>query len=596
MSGLVVIGAYVSFFMEYATAQIIPDNTLGTESSVITPNVSVRELPASIIQGGALRGVNLFHSFQEFNVGEGQRVYFANPSGIENILSRITGTNPSKILGTLGVNGGANLFLLNPNGIIFGANARLDVAGSFFASTASHFIFPDGSKFSATNPQAPPLLIVNLKPGLQYGTSPQGATISSTGNLTTGQDLTLVADRLELQGQLRSGRDLTLQARDTLQIRDTVAAPFIATAKGQMVIQGDREVDISAINHQNSGFFSGKDMVLRANKIEGDAHYFSGGNFRIEQLNGSLGNLFSPFDPIVHASGNVSLNSYTGASLHILAGGSVTITGDVTIARPDTTGDALVENVLLSDGKTSVTINGNTQQTLDIRAGTTAFGTTGIAGATDGFSPLPETGGRSSGNISIGGTVINSGGAVFLTNQYQPNPTLSGGTISTQGIYTSTDLRESYGGNITIDARSGISTGNLNTSSASPFAPSGSGGAIRLLAANGNINAGSIDSYSGFPAYLAEATNISGDGGNVSLQAINGSITTKNIDTSTSSSSLSLSSPLPTSSGNGGSINIDANDNISTGGLTTDSFTQVSSSAVSSTSGVGGLIRRTSLR
>ncbi|NEQ10889.1 MAG: filamentous hemagglutinin N-terminal domain-containing protein, partial [Moorea sp. SIO4E2] len=72
----------------------------------------------------------------DFNVEELQRVYFANPAGIENIISRVTGTNPSSILGTLGVDGAANLFLLNPHGIIFGANAQLDIQGSFVASTA----------------------------------------------------------------------------------------------------------------------------------------------------------------------------------------------------------------------------------------------------------------------------------------------------------------------------------------------------------------------------------------------------------------------------------------------------------------------------
>ncbi len=77
------------------------------------------------------RGANLFHSFREFNVEEGRSAYFTNPAPIENILSRVTGDNPSQILGKLGVLGNANLFLINPNGIIFGQNASLDVRGSF---------------------------------------------------------------------------------------------------------------------------------------------------------------------------------------------------------------------------------------------------------------------------------------------------------------------------------------------------------------------------------------------------------------------------------------------------------------------------------
>jgi len=142
-------------------AQIRPDRTLGTENSIVTPNVTINNNLADRIDGGAVRGNNLFHSFEQFNIGENQRVYFANPNGIKNIFSRITGNNISNILGTLGVEGTANLFLLNPNGIIFGKNSTLDLRSSFVASTANSIQFGDRGFFSATNPTNPPLLTVN---------------------------------------------------------------------------------------------------------------------------------------------------------------------------------------------------------------------------------------------------------------------------------------------------------------------------------------------------------------------------------------------------------------------------------------------------
>lgn len=148
-------------------AQITPDNTLGSENSVVTPDV-IKGLPSDRIDGGAIRGSNLFQSFQEFNVREGRGAYFSNPTGIANIFSRVTGGNISQILGTLGVSGNANLYFLNPNGIVFGPNARLDVRGAFLATTADSFIFDNNYEFSASNPTAPPLLTVNIPIGLRF--------------------------------------------------------------------------------------------------------------------------------------------------------------------------------------------------------------------------------------------------------------------------------------------------------------------------------------------------------------------------------------------------------------------------------------------
>ncbi|KMW70029.1 filamentous hemagglutinin N-terminal domain-containing protein [Limnoraphis robusta] len=162
-----------------ALAQIVPDNTLGSENSVVTPNVNIRGINSDRIDGGAVRGSNLFHSFQEFNIREGRGAYFSNPDNIINILTRVTGGNISEILGTLGVLGNANLFLINPAGIVFGPNARLDVGGSFFATTADGVLFENGFEFAASNPEAPPLLTINMPLGLNIRENP-GAIVNQT--------------------------------------------------------------------------------------------------------------------------------------------------------------------------------------------------------------------------------------------------------------------------------------------------------------------------------------------------------------------------------------------------------------------------------
>jgi filamentous hemagglutinin family protein len=284
-------------------AQITPDTTLGAESSVVTPDAIVGGDPADLIEGGALRGSNVFHSFIDFNVAESQRVYFANPNGIENIVSRVTGGNVSNIFGTLGVDGAANLFLLNPNGILFGPNAQLDVAGSFSASTGDRFSYLDGSEFSAVNPNDAPLVTVNITPGVQFGADAPDALILNQGNLVAGQDLTLQAGAVNSSGTLTANNgqvwveavagdvsvqaiaaesatvvasnnvileesrlvtagDLLIQADKTVRVRDSADNPVQVWADGDLTLQGNQGIDILALNHPETPFQSTGNLSL----------------------------------------------------------------------------------------------------------------------------------------------------------------------------------------------------------------------------------------------------------------------------------------------------------------------------------------------
>ncbi|WP_322744330.1 S-layer family protein [Coleofasciculus sp. LEGE 07092] len=201
------------FYSLKINAQLVPDTTLGTENSIVIPQ-GVRDF----IEEGARYGSNLFHSFAEFNVKEGQSVYFNNPNGVDNIFTRVTGDNPSNILGSLGVDGTANLFLLNPNGIVFGANAQLDVRGSFIGSTADSIKFADGSEFNATNPQNQPLLTINVPIGLQFGSNPESIINQSTAlsppNLPTFPPILPISTNVGLAVQ--PGQTLALIGGDLL--------------------------------------------------------------------------------------------------------------------------------------------------------------------------------------------------------------------------------------------------------------------------------------------------------------------------------------------------------------------------------------------
>jgi filamentous hemagglutinin family protein len=176
---------------------IIPDATLGGEASQVIPFAPVPTV--DLILGGAVRGQNLFHSFEQFNVGEGGGAYFITPStDISNIFTRIIGSDPSQILGILGArqadfsSSPANLFLVNPNGILFGENSLLDVGGSFVATTADAVAFGDLGVFSSLNPLEPAaLLTINPSALLFTQSPPQGITNRSTaltGFLTPSDD------------------------------------------------------------------------------------------------------------------------------------------------------------------------------------------------------------------------------------------------------------------------------------------------------------------------------------------------------------------------------------------------------------------------
>lgn len=230
---LLLVSISLTIFQQVANSQVIPDPSLKTE---VTTNNSLTE-----ISGGRRAESNLFHSFDEFSIDSNSQVVFGTPTGVQNIFSRVTGSDISRLDGILSTSQPTNLFFLNPNGIIFGDSIQLNIGGSFLASTSSSIVFDDDTEFTSTTTNQ------DISPGnldlIRFSGSSGsilvegrgnnldrdsitglaiGAGMSSSGiRILNGQDLILLADTIEFNGGLVTNvsGNITIGSVDTGDIQ-----------------------------------------------------------------------------------------------------------------------------------------------------------------------------------------------------------------------------------------------------------------------------------------------------------------------------------------------------------------------------------------
>ena len=236
---------------QISLAQVTSDGTVNTQ---VTQNGNVAE-----ITGGESRGGNLFHSFQDFSVPTGNEASFNNANDISNIFSRVTGGNISNINGVIRANGSANLFLINPAGIIFGKGARLDIGGSFLGSTSSSILFEDG-EFSAADLENPPLLTINAPIGFGFRDNPRDiinrSTVQNSAGETVGlevlpgNNITLLGGNISFEAgniTARSGRiELgSLSQAGTVGISEDGSLNFSENiARGDINLNNAADIDV----------------------------------------------------------------------------------------------------------------------------------------------------------------------------------------------------------------------------------------------------------------------------------------------------------------------------------------------------------------
>ncbi|GAA6614401.1 filamentous hemagglutinin N-terminal domain-containing protein [Scytonema sp. NUACC26] len=300
-----------------AIAQITPDATLPNNSNVKL------EGNTTIIEGGTQAGSNLFHSFSEFSVPTNSTALFNNKADIQNIISRVTGNSISNIDGLIRSLGTANLFLINPNGVIFGENARVNIGGSFFATSANSMKFADGLEFSAKNPQPTPLLTINVPVGLQFGANPGLIQVRGDGRGARGFNSPIIDTQDALRVQ--PARTLALVGGEI-----NLEGATLKTAGGRIELGSVAGSNLVSLTPTNFGFALGYGGVQNFGNIQlsqraiVDASGEGGGEIqvqgrRVTVTNGSrietstLG-AKQGGDLVVNATESVAIGQFSGLS------------------------------------------------------------------------------------------------------------------------------------------------------------------------------------------------------------------------------------------------------------------------------------------
>ncbi|MDZ8263671.1 filamentous hemagglutinin N-terminal domain-containing protein [Nostoc sp. ChiQUE01b] len=273
-------------------AQIIPDGSLPQNSNVRTENNII------FIEGGTRAAANLYHSFQKFSLPSGNAAFFNNTTDIKNVISRVTGGSASNIDGLIKTNGTTNLFLINPSGIIFSENAKLDIGGSFIASTASSIDFGNGLQFSANKLSQPePLLSINVPIGLKFAGISGVIKVQGAGHSINSSEVysPLTAQNFSNGLQVKPGNTLALIGGNIL-----LEGGIISTQNGKIELQSlaQGEVTIDQKDRDwilnNKGNQSFADITLLNNALvfaesnNGTANSINVQGKNVNVLSGSL--------------------------------------------------------------------------------------------------------------------------------------------------------------------------------------------------------------------------------------------------------------------------------------------------------------------
>ncbi|HHB93201.1 MAG TPA: filamentous hemagglutinin N-terminal domain-containing protein [Thioploca sp.] len=533
------------FFYNISQADIILDGTLGAKISLEGPNYAIN---ADL---GQQYGNNLFHSFAEFNVNTNEIATFSGPDNINNIISRVTGGNITNIDGIISSTiPNADMYLINPAGIVFGKNASLDISGSFHVSTANILRLQDGGEFNVTNPDSSILTI---------------APISSFGFLSGSSAITIQGSKLIVP----KTKTLSIIGQD-IKINNSILKASSGRINIASITQGevaDNDLSLSGttsdlnITNTSISVSNGGDIFIRA------------GNFVLNNTaiqtnvkNVDAGKIDVQVDNLIATKGSRFISNTLGAG----QGGAITIKAK---EATEFSGEKISKN---STGRTVINRSGiNVSASGTGKAGTITLNSKSLIlkdGAFIGATTFKQGQGgniniNTTESINLTGNGIRKNGSMIVANTIgKMIGAGKGGEININAKQIEMKDGAVIGSNSLGAGRSGVIkfnvindivligedkrgiTSRISTSTTN----SGNGGTLTLQANELHIKDGAI--------ILAIATgeNSTGQGGNLNLN-MNNLIKLEGISKAGQGSSITAATQSRNSNaGNGGKINLTA--------------------------------------
>ncbi|MCC5634651.1 S-layer family protein [Nostoc sp. CHAB 5844] len=402
------------FWCGFANAQVTSDGSLNSTVSQSGNNFT--------ITNGDRFGNNLFHSFSQFSIPTNGSASFNNAADIQNIFSRVTGGNVSHIDGLIQANGTANLFLLNPSGIIFGQNARLNIGGSFIGTTANSIKFSDGIEFSAVNPQANTLLSINVPIGLQMGHNPLSIQVQGTGHTlnTKGGASSVIRNPSTAQLKVKPGKTLALVGGNL-----NLSGATLTAEQGRIELSSLSDVGLVNLIPTAQGYILGYDRGQNFGDIELvqksllDVSGFNAGSVQLQGRN------------IQFTDGSLALGQNYGN----LAGGDIRIQASAAFEAIGVTPEAKIQSGI----RTEALNTGNAGNLNIITPRLTLQQGAGVISSTYGIAD--------SGKIQIEASAIEIFGLSFLNpSNVSSIATVTNGTGTAGNVFVNSDSLLVLGG------------------------------------------------------------------------------------------------------------------------------------------------------